>query len=319
MPLSLAEYADALDGRNLIWPQVPAPIPVRAKPSIAPLRGIKAVLWDVYGTLLRTPDGGFTMFPSPEVRLQVALEKTIHEFNMWISMYRKPGPPWQSMIHQYQDYAERLSMASTKRRGDFTDTNLVTVWEGIVNRLFDKEYSYEIETYGDVPALSEKVAYFFHRNLQATEARPGAVRALSDLSANGIRQGILADGQSFTFVQLIQELARQGDLPPVHEVFRENSTLFSYQMGVRKPSRSLFEYAVQQLSQVGIAANEILHVSCRLKTDLVPAKAVGMKTALLASEKTGLEAPADLIKDPQSRPDRLLTDITQITTVVEPI
>ena len=40
------------------------------------------------------------------------------------------------------------------------------------------------------------------------------------------------------------------------------------------------------------------------------------KAALLACEKTGLEAPANLIKDPQSRPDRLLTDIRQITSVV---
>ncbi len=318
MSLSLAEYADVLNRRNLIWPKVPAPIPVKARPSIAPIRGIKAVLWDCYGTLLRVPDGEFTLFPEPELRLQVALEKTIHEFNMWNSMYRKPGPPWQSMINQYRDYAERLAMAAPKRRGDFANVNLVSVWAAIVDRLFDKEYSYDVSTYGDVAELSEKVAYFFHTCLQATEARPGAAQAISDLSANGIRQGILADGQSFTMVQLVRALALQGILPPIHEVFSPNTTVFSHQLGVRKPSRSLFDYALLQLSQVGVSADEILHVSCRLKTDLVPAKAAGMKTALLASEKTGLEAPSELIKDTQSRPDRLLTDITQITSIVEP-
>ncbi len=49
MSLSLAEYADTLDQRNLIWPSVSAPIAVNAVPSIKPLPGIKAVLWDVYG------------------------------------------------------------------------------------------------------------------------------------------------------------------------------------------------------------------------------------------------------------------------------
>ena len=318
MPLSLTEYADVLDGRNLLWPNVPAPIPMKARPSIAPIRGIKVVLWDCYGTLLRTPEGCFTLFPEPEIRLQVALEKTIHEFNMWNSMYRKPGPPWQSMINQYRDYAERLAMAAPKRKGDLVSVNLVAVWAAIVDRLFDKEYNYDVSTLGEVSALSEKVAYFFHSSLQATEARAGAVQAILDLSANGIRQGILADGQSFTMTQIQKALSRQGILPPIHEVFPPNTSVFSHQLGVRKPSPTMFDYALLQLDQVGISAEEVLHVSCRLKTDLVPAKAAGMKTALLASEKTGLEAPSELIKDPRTCPDRLLTDITQITSVVEP-
>ncbi len=316
MPLTLAEYADSLDERNLIWPTVPEPKPVNAKPSIDYLPGIKAVLWDVYGTLLRTPDGKFTLFPEQEIRLEVALEKTIHEFNMWNSMYRKPGPPWKSMINQYQDYAERLSMAATKRTGDYTDVNLVHVWQAIVSRLFDKEYTYEIDSLGDVDELSQKVAYFFHRNLQATEARLGAVRAVCDVAEAGIQQGLLADGQPFTMVQLVRDLAKQAKIPPIFQLFPTENNLLSYQMGVRKPSKSLFEQAAGQMAGKGIETSEILHVSCRLKTDLAPAKALGMKTAVLACEKTGLEATANLLKDPQTRPDRLLTDITQITSVV---
>lgn len=320
MSLTLAEYADTLDERDLIWPQVPAPQAVSANPSVDRIPGIKAVLWDVYGTLLRTADGGFTLFPEPEVRLQVALEKTIHEFNMWNSMYRKPGPPWQSMINQYRDYAERLSMVATKRRGDLTDVNLVHVWRMVVDRLFDKEYSYETDTLGDADQLAEKIAYFFHCNLQATEARAGAVQALRELQETGIQQGLLSDGQPFTVVQLTRALtralSRQGAIPPVYEILPSGNNLLSYQMGVRKPSKSLFQQAAGQMARREIAPEEILHVSCRVKTDLAPAKALGMKTALLAAEKNGLEATANLLKDPQTRPDRLLTDITQITSVV---
>lgn len=316
MPLSLAEYADSLDERNLIWPQVPAPSPMKAKPSIAELPGIKIVLWDIYGTLLRTPDGGFTLQPEAEVRLQVALEKTIHEFNMWHSMYRKPGPPWQSMINQYRDYVERLAMVGTKRRGDFTDVNSVHVWRAILDRLFDKEYTYEEDILGDADELSLKIAYFFHRSLQATEARAGAWQTISQLSEYGVSQGLLANAQPFTMTQLTAGLVSQGLDSPIFRLFPSDHNVLSYQMGIRKPSKSLFEQVIAQLDDQGIDASEVLHVSCRLKTDLVPAKAAGMKTALLAAEKTGLEAPAELIKDPHTRPDRLLTDITQITSVV---
>lgn len=71
MPQPLAEYADHLDERRLIWPQVPAPKAVPATPFVKHLPDIRAVLWDVYGTLLRVSDGRFTLFPDDEVRLQM--------------------------------------------------------------------------------------------------------------------------------------------------------------------------------------------------------------------------------------------------------
>ena len=315
MALSLAEYADSLEERQLIWPKVPAPEAVKAKASTAFLTGIKAVLWDVYGTLLRTPDGAFTLFPEPELRLQIALEKTIQEFNMWNFMYRKPGPPWQSLIQQYRDYAERLSMVPTKLKGDFTAINMVDLWSAVVDRLNDKDYKYDQSIYGTQAGLSEKIAFFFHSCLQATEARPGALRTLTTLADSGFRQGVLADGQPYTLLQTTRALAQQGSLPAMTPLFHPQANLLSYQMNIRKPSKSLFDQAVLQLRSLGIEPPEILHVSCRLKTDLVPAKAAGMKTALLACEKRGLEVSADLIKDPQTRPDRLLTDIAQVTEI----
>ena len=316
MPLSLAEYAESLDARDLIWPQVPAAVPVKAKPAIAPIPGVKAVLWDVYGTLLRTPDGAFTLFPEPEVRLHVALEKTIHEFNMWNSMYRKPGPPWQSMIQQYRDYADRLGMIATKRKGDFTEVSLVDIWRAIVDRLFDKEYQYDRSVMGDEDELSEKISWFFHANLQATAARPGAAMAIAQLADSGIRQGLLADAQATTFLQLERGLQREGFEYPISRTLPREARLLSNDLGIRKPSKSLYEQAVSRMAPAGIEADEILHVSCRLEPDLTSAKAAGMKTALLAAEKVGLEAPVRLLKDPKMKPDRLMTDISQISDVV---
>lgn len=318
MSLSLAEYADALDGRKLIWPKVPKLTPVTATPSIAPLPGIKAVLWDVYGTLLRVSDGHYTILPTEEVRLQIALDKTIHEFNMWNHMYRKPGPPWQSMIGIYKSTIERMSMRASAK-GDVTEVSLADVWHALIEKLFEKEYTFDEGQYGDLDEFSEKVAYFFHASLQATEARANAVLAMSHICGNGVMQGCLADGQSFTFVQMLRALSMQGDLPPLHEVFRPQTLIFSSAFGVRKPSKSLFADAVSQLRSIGIHPEETLHISCRLMTDLVPAKAAGMKTALLAAEKSGLEVSADVLKNPTTRPDRLLTDLKQITSVVGPV
>ena len=315
MSLSLAEYADLLDERKLIWPKVPALTTVKANPSIKPLPGIRAVLWDIYGTLLRISDGRFTLFPEDEARLQIALDKTIHEFNMWNHMYRKPGPPWQSIIGLYRSTIERQSMRGSPK-GDVTEVNLVDTWRALIEKLLEKDYTWDTGQYGDLDELSEKVAYYFHCNLQATEARAGAVRAMSDVSAAGLTQGFLCDGQPFTLVQTLKALSMQGDLPPMYELLRPQTLILSSDCDVKKPSRSLFAKAVQNLRELGIPAQEILHVSCRLSTDLVPARAAGMKTALLVAEKSGLEVAADVLNAPTTRPDRLLTDLSHITDVI---
>lgn len=315
MALTLSEYAVTLDDRKLIWPKVPAPISLNSRPSIKPLPDIQVVLWDVYGTLLRTPDDSFTLLPEPVIRLQVALDKTIHEFNMWNHMYRKPGPPWQSMIHQYREYVDRAAMAAAKHRGDITNVNLVAIWRSIIGRLFEKEFTYDTDTLGNEAQLSEKVAYFFHRSLQALEGRADAGTMMTQLREAGIQQGVLADGQKFTLLQIAQNTLND-DHPPLRTLLSPNLNTLSYQYGIRKPSPSLFEIAVERLEEAGISPEQTLHVSSRLTDSLVPAKTLGMKTALLAVEKTGLEADSQFIKDPETRPDRLLTDLCQITNVV---
>jgi FMN phosphatase YigB (HAD superfamily) len=315
MALSLAEYADFLDQKKLIWPQVPAAKSMKATPSVALLPGIRCVLWDVYGTLLRISDGHFSVMPNDDVRLQVALDKTIHEFNMWNHMYRRPGPPWQSLIGLYQSAVERQKMAGCPK-GDFPEVNLVEVWRGLIDRLFDKEYTFDEAQYGGMDEFSEKVAYFFHCNLQATEPRDGAVKVMSDLSTAGVLQGFLTDGQSFTLVQTLRAMALQGILPPLYKLFKPQTLILSTDLGLRKPSRSLFSHAVTQLRSAGIPAKEVLHVSCRLPTDLVPARAAGFKTALLVAEKSGLEVTSEMLRDPATKPDRLITHLSQIRDVV---
>ena len=315
MSQSLAEYADSLDQRKLIWPKVQPPKAVSANPSNKRLPDIRAVLWDVYGTLLRVSDGRFTIIPDEEVRLQIALDKTIHEFNMWNHMYRRPGPPWQSMIGLYQSTIERQSMQAASR-GDVTDVNLADTWRAMIERLFEKEYTFDDGVYGDLDEFSEKVAYFFHSCLQATEARAGAVQAMTDIASNGLLQGFLSDGPSFTLVQTLRALSMQGTLPPLYELFRPQTLILSSGIGLKKPSRSLFRYAVDQLRSVGVQSQEILHISCRHTTDLVPARAAGMKTALLVAEKSGLQVDAAVLKDPAKKPDRLLTDLSQLSPML---
>lgn len=315
MAKSLFEYAEWLAGRHLRWPAAPKFESAKATPYLKPIAGIKAVTWNIYGTLLRISDGEL-LFQHPQaVRMEIALDKTIQEFNMWNSMTRKPGKPWEYLLLKYQHALDELKMASSGRKGDVTEVNSAHIWRKLLGMLDKKEYTYDKSFYGDLDDLSEKVAYFFHSSLQGIEAAPDALQGLLVLQSGGIQQALLADAQPFTVVQLLRSLAEQGALPH-QNLFTSSLNTFSCAEGVRKPSKTLYLRAVDRLVKSGIEPEQILHVSSKVHDDLAVAKSLGMRTALYAAEKLGLQASSEELKDPATKPDRLITSVEQVRDIV---
>ena len=146
--------------------------------------------------------------------MQAALQKTIEEFHMWPSMTRKPGAPWEYMLTQYAGVLERQQMRATKHKGDYPHINSATIWRILIQRLVKNKYTWDQSMYGDLDELSVKVAYFFHRGLQAVEAADHALQTLASLSRANLTLGLLADAQPFTMVQMLRALLGPGDDGP---------------------------------------------------------------------------------------------------------
>jgi len=90
----------------------------------------------------------------------------------------------------------------------------------------------------------------------------------------------------------------------------------SYEVRARKPSERLFRQGLAALEAHGIVPAEVLHVGSRVQQDLVPARRLGMRTALFAGDRSSLQATPEQLKEPNSRPDVLLTKLSQIADVV---
>ncbi len=317
MPKTLLEYADLLDERKLLWPAPPKVEVVNATPSMKPLEGIRAVTWSIYGTLLRITDGEL-LFQHPQaIRMEVAIEKTIHEFNMWNSMTRRPGKPADLLLPKYGNILEDARLRSSNRKGDVPEIDSGTIWRTLLGLLDKKEYRYDESLYGGLNELAQKVAYFFHSSLQGTEAAPGALTTMTMLSEAGYRQAALADGQCFTLVQLTRALRAQESLPYLEALMPENLNTLSYEWGVRKPSVSLYAQAILRFKEIGLEPNQILHVGTRIRDDLAVAKSYGFRTVLYAGDKTSLQATGADLKNPETKPDRLVTELAQLRNILQ--
>jgi FMN phosphatase YigB (HAD superfamily) len=316
MALTLEQYAAYLDTRNdLVWPAPPEVDRPKARPHLVRLPQIRAVMWNVYGTLLRI-SGGELWFEHPTAFvMNVALDKTIQEYKMWSSMSRKPGQPADYMKQLYlQVLTENKAVPGGTEK--YPEVAADRVWESLIKKLFQKDYKFDAGYFGSLNEFSRKVAYFFHASLQGTVCYDGAADALRHVAKKGLKQGLLADGQVFTRLQLQRGLAAQDTEASLDKLLDKELNFLSYEIRGRKPSERLFRHAATALNQMGIAPNQTLHVGTSIQRDLVPARRLGMRTALFAGDRTSLQATAEQLKEPASRPDVLLTELSQIDEVV---
>jgi len=314
MALSLLKYGEHLDGRDDPRPLGPEPIPFPSvKPHLA-VQPVKAVIYCGLGTLWLASGGEPELLPSDEVMRKIALDKTISEFKMWASMSRKPGEPADYMEVLVSQLADKVTAASlTTQR---TEIRLEHVWQGVVDRLLQREYAYDEGFYGSPAELAEKIAYYYQRAAQGLSAFPKSLATFRTIVKKGVLQGIHANGQQATPILVTRELLLQGRLTSLAEVFDPAISIWSYEIGVRKETDRGFLALLAGLKAKGLSAERTLYVGSDVDRDIVPAKRRGFRTALLLADKHSAKVtPADL-KDEKTKPNVLLTAFEQIASVV---
>lgn len=316
MALTLEQYAEYLDSRDLKWPAPPDVVKPKAKPHVAELSGIRAVTWGVYGTLLNISHGELLFEHPQQFIMDIALDKTIQEFKMWGSMTRKPGQPSEYLG---QIYRKVLSDFRSRPSHEEKHPEICSeqIWEEILKKLFHKDYTFDVNFFGSLNEYSHKVAYFFHLSLQGTTSYDFAPEILKHLSELGIMQGIIENGQRFTPLQLQKSLQQVDGAFQFSSVFNKDLIVLSCDLRGRKPSSRLYRNISEQLETQGISPQEVLHIGNSISRDIIPAKKVGFRTALFAGDKNSLEATPEQLKDPNSRPDRLVTELGQITRILD--
>lgn len=315
MALTLEQYIERVHERaDLPWPVASKLDPPKAKPALKKMP-VKAVFWTVYGTLVAVPHGELRFEHEKDFVTAAALEKLIKEFKMWNSMSRKPGAPSEYMRELFNRALTNLRL--TGGGGEkYPEVLAERVWEDIVGKLKQKDYTYDAGTYGVEAEYTKKIAYFYHASIQGAGAYPGAADVLAELDARGVPQGLLADGQCFTAGQLARCLKQQNPdfdtaavLPPAWRVVSSDKR-------ARKPSDSLFKAAVALAAARGLAPSDVLHVGSSLERDIGPAKKHGFRTALFAGDKTSLAATGEQLQDPALKPNVMLTELTQLLDVI---
>ncbi len=186
-------------------------------------------------------------------------------------MSRKPGAPSEYMRELFNKALTTLRLAGGGGE-KFPEVQTERVWDDIVKKLQQKEYTFDAVQYGALADYVKKIAYFYHASIQGAGAYPGAADALTQLADRGVVQGLLADGQCFTAAQLERCAKLQDSNFELNAAIPANMRLVSAEKKARKPSDTLFKAAAELAAGRGFSPAQVLHVGSNLARDIGPAK-----------------------------------------------
>ncbi len=280
--------------------QAGLPTPGHLEPRLPVLGEVRAVLFDVYGTLVQSTAGEISLHDenggsAPFYRLAEALETPI---------------PFDRVEALSRRFREKIETVHSTRRAlgvDHPEVDIITIWHALT-----EEFP-ELRRGGQEGAFSQarRLALRYELEANPVAEMPGARKILRELSQRSFRLGIISNAQFYT--PLLFPLLFGG----TPEELGIEVAVWSFRLGEAKPSRTLFEEGIKWFAQAYcLRPEELLMVGNDLKKDIAPAAAAGMKTALFAGDSRSLRLYPDEPSLAGVEADAVLTDLAQLQEVL---
>jgi putative hydrolase of the HAD superfamily len=281
-----------------------SPRPAGPGSRLPALPGLRAVLFDVYGTLFVSASGdiGAGDEGSRAAAFRAALE----------SCGLRPAPGRAAVLGSAR-LAKQIRAAHARARAAGTEHPEVDILAQLTTTLAGLHAEGLIRTRPGA-ARVRRFALEYEARQNPCWPMPGARETLAALRARGLALGIVSNAQFYTPLLFSALLGAS----PGRLGFRSRACIWSYRLLEAKPSRRLFRLAAAELKQrSGIEPAEILYVGNDMLNDIWPARACGFRTALFAGDARSLRLRHD---DPRCRdlaPDALLTGLPQLVRLLD--
>ncbi|MDR2436093.1 MAG: HAD family hydrolase [Puniceicoccales bacterium] len=245
-------------------------VPTGVRPKLKKLSGVRAVIFDIYGTLLISNVGSNSMSDT-----SVENDEAIRE-----ALIASDFEVLEPEVKLSEQYVECIRVHYDIRRSEgilYPEINIGDVWQDYLNELFTQGV---ID--GDLTERSIKRVILNHEfRVNPVWPRKGTLEFLRSLQDNDICSGIISTAQFYT--KLALETLYQNSLDTLG--FKKQICVWSFEHWHVKPSDVLFEACIAGLNNLGIEPSEVLYVGNDMRNDIVPAHKFGFKTALFAGDK----------------------------------
>ncbi len=273
------------------------PIPTGYPSRLDRLPGIRAVLFDIYGTLLISACGDVG------TARQSARDDALAESLAAIGL--APTGPLQSGLRYSFELIQRRHAEGRSRGIDYPEIDILDIWATVLDRL---------QHDGVIPQRScdtddlKRLAVHYEARTNPVWPMPGAAECLAELAAAGLLLGLVSNAQFYTRELFPALLLRSTD----DCGFAADLQIYSYEQGSAKPGEGLFRLAAERLATRKITPGQALCVGNDLLNDIAPAQRVGFRTALFAGDARSLRLEPVDRNAAKIRPDLVVTRLPEL-------
>lgn len=278
------------------------PLPSDLGANLRQMQGIRAVLFDIYGTLLISASGDIDAASSmdPAEAFAGALR------SCGLSPSAGAGAAGAAML---EDEIRQCHAALRANGRECPEVDILSAWTNVAKRLHDAGL---IAPGADEGTLA-RLAIERECRVNPVWVMPGAPETLALLRKRGTRLGIVSNAQFFTPIAIEALFG----MAPAALGFDRKLTAWSYQLGEAKPGLSLFRGPLEKLKSEGYAPDQIAFVGNDCLNDLFPAHALGMRPILFAGDRRSLRLrEVDPRCEPVRRQAPVITDLLQLPEIL---
>ncbi len=278
------------------------PQPTDYPERLPELEGIRAVIFDIYGTLLISGSGDIGAASSGTDR---------DAFQASLATAGFPIPSLNAFAPSPELLLQAIRKAQDKRRGEgieYPEVDILQVWEQVSDQLSDILRARRLSI-SQIQAL----ALEYECRTNPVWPMPGLEETLDLLRGKGLLLGIVSNAQFYTPLLFSALL----EATPAELGFRPDLSVWSYQAQEAKPSTRLFQRVFERLENgYDIEPEAVLYVGNDCLKDMWPVERMGGKTALFAGDRRSLRLREDDERCRDVRPDLVITDLRQLGRVL---
>jgi len=272
-------------------------------PILVKIPNIKAILFDIYGTLFVSGSGD----------VGVSNNEAQSEFFLQAMMAGGCEPTGANVGRIAMDaFFSEIARSHTEAREkgiDVPEVNICDIWQSVLRKLASTSHI----TCSPSIELATRMAAEYESRANPTSPMPHCESVIGQLTENDLALGIVSNAQVFTPLLFRAYLGRD-----VAELgFAEDLCVYSYAAGVAKPSLRIFGQVLRNLKDAyNISPRESIYVGNDMLNDVWTANQVGCRTCLFAGDARSLRLRRD---DPRCRdltPDCVITSLPELMEIL---
>ncbi|VGO12959.1 hypothetical protein PDESU_01513 [Pontiella desulfatans] len=281
-----------------------APLPTGAEAKLNRLNGVKAVLFDVYGTLFASGSGDVGTAAATDTAEALTQSLVVAGFEGELEQAGLIGKDMlKSEILEWH-------RAGHKAGADFPEVEITKVWKKMIDSLRHTQTLSTAETDFD---QIRRLGLEYECRVNPVFPMPGCIETLRTLKERKLPLGIVSNAQYYTpllfsafFKQTVEEIG-----------FDPECCVWSFKELKAKPSADLFPKAARYLEKNhGIQLSETVYVGNDMLNDIYTASQAGCKTILFAGDQRSLRLREDDERCKNLKPDAVITSLAQLPELV---